>query len=134
LRYQPSDETIMSVSSQEQAVLTLVQEAVHFGLSPVEAHPRSVSRYRLAFRLDKQRAAYDYTFLDAPSILRHADGTLRSLFCDGFVLVARAGVTRGEALARARQPVERVRGKVLGVVLNQVRNPVPVSRRRYLIE
>jgi len=87
----------------------------------------------LAFWLDTQRLTFDYTFLDAPPIMRHADGTLASLFCDGVVLVARAGVTRGEALARARQQIERAGGKVLGVVLNQVRNPVPVFLRRYLV-
>jgi Mrp family chromosome partitioning ATPase len=86
----------------------------------------------LAFWLDTQRSAYDYTFLDAPPILRHADGTLASVFCDGVVLVARAGFTRGYALARARQQLERAGGTVLGVVLNQVRNPVPLFLRRYL--
>jgi Mrp family chromosome partitioning ATPase len=86
----------------------------------------------LAFWLDKQRATFDYTFLDAPPILRHADGTLASVFCDGVVLVAKAGVTRGYALARARQQLERAGTTVLGVVLNQVCNPVPLFLRRYL--
>ena len=87
----------------------------------------------LAFWLDTQRTAFDYTFLDAPPILRHADGTLSALFCDGVVLVARAGITRGNALSRARQQIERAGGTVLGAVLNQVRNPVPVFLRRYLV-
>jgi Mrp family chromosome partitioning ATPase len=86
----------------------------------------------LAFWLDTQRLTFDYTFLDAPPILRHADGTLASLFCDGVVLVARGGVTQGNSLAGARQQIERAGGKVLGAVLNQVRNPVPVFLRRYL--
>ena len=86
----------------------------------------------LALWLDTQRSAYDYTFLDAPPILRHADGTLASVFCDGVVLVARAGITRGDALVRARQQLERAGTTVLGVVLNQVRNPVPLFLRRYL--
>src|SRR5262245_779653 len=87
----------------------------------------------LALWLDTQRADYDYTFLDAPPILRHADGTLASVFCDGVVLVARAGSTRGHALARARAQIERAGSTVLGVVLNQVRNPVPVFLRQYLV-
>ena len=86
----------------------------------------------LAFWLDKQRVTYDYTFLDAPPILGHADGTLAGLFCDGVVLVAKAGVTRGDALARARQQIEHTGGKALGVVLTQVRNPIPDFLRRYL--
>jgi succinoglycan biosynthesis transport protein ExoP len=86
----------------------------------------------LAFWLDKQRVSYDYSFLDAPPILGHADGTLAGLLCDGVVLVVKGGVTRGDALARARQQIESAGGKALGVVLNQVHNPVPVFLRRYL--
>ena len=99
------------------------------GISDKETFLRSTE---LALWLDKQRAAYDYTFLDAPPILRHADGTLASAFCDGVVLVARVGVTRGDHLTRARQQLERAGTTVLGVVLNQVRNPVPLFLRRYL--
>jgi hypothetical protein len=46
--------------------------------------------------------------------------------------VAKAGVTRGDGLARAREQLERAGGKVFGAVLTQVRNPVPVFLRRYL--
>jgi succinoglycan biosynthesis transport protein ExoP len=99
------------------------------GLADKETFLRSPE---LAFWLDMQRATFDYTFLDAPPILRHADGTLASLFCDGIVLVARAGVTHGSALARAREQIERAGGKALGAILNQVRNPVPAFLRRYL--
>jgi Mrp family chromosome partitioning ATPase len=107
--------------------LTVVPSAV--GVADKESFLRS---QELAFWLDTQRVTFDYTFLDAPPVLRHADGTLASLLCDGVVLVARGGVTRGDALARARQQIERAGGKVLGAVLNQVRNPVPVFLRRYL--
>jgi Mrp family chromosome partitioning ATPase len=99
------------------------------GLADKETFLRSPE---LAVWLDMQRATFDYTFLDAPPVLRHADGTLASLLCDGIVLVARAGVTDGGALARAREQIERVGGKALGAILNQVRNPVPAFLRRYL--
>jgi len=99
------------------------------GVSDKETFLRSAE---LTLWLDKQRGTYDYTFLDAPPILRHADGTLASVFCDGVVLVARAGITRGYALARARQQLERAGTTVLGVVLNQVCNPIPLFLRRYL--
>src|SRR5262245_46319383 len=69
------------------------------GLADKETFLRSPE---LALWLDTQRAAFDYTFLDAPPILRHADGSLAGIFCDGVVLVARAEVTRGNALVRAR--------------------------------
>ena len=99
------------------------------GIAEKESFLRSTE---LALWLDTQRVRFDYTFLDAPPILRHGDGTLASLLCDGVVLVAKAGATRGEALERARAQIERAGGRVLGVVLNQVSNPVPVFLRRYL--
>ncbi len=101
------------------------------GLADKETFLRS---QELALWLDTQRVTYDYTFLDAPPILRHADGTLASLFCDGVILVAKGGVTQGAALARARAQIERAGGTVLGAVLNQVRNPLPVFLRRYLAD
>lgn len=86
----------------------------------------------LAAWLDTQRAGFDYVLLDSAPILRHADATLAGLFCDGVVLVAKAGATRGQQLSRARQQIERAGGTVLGVVLNQVRNPVPAFLQRYI--
>ena len=81
----------MSITSQEQAVLTLGRLTVvpsPAGVADKESFLRSPE---LAFWLDKQRVSYDYTFLHAPPILRHADGTLASVFCDG----ARGGVEPG---------------------------------------
>jgi Mrp family chromosome partitioning ATPase len=86
----------------------------------------------LATWLDVQRANFDYTLVDSSPIIRYADGVLTALFTDGLVLVAKSEVTRGESLARARREVERAGGVVLGVVLNQFRDPVPAMLRRLL--
>ncbi len=86
----------------------------------------------LAAWLDDQRMKFDYTLVDSAPILRYADGVLAGVFTDGLVLVARAGVTRGVDLARARQQIERAGGVVLGVVLNQAQNPIPPFLRHYL--
>jgi Mrp family chromosome partitioning ATPase len=82
--------------------------------------------------LDGQRSAYDYVLLDAPPLLRFADGTLIGRLSDGAVIVVQAEATQREALVRAREQLQRAGVNVVGVVLNRARNPVPAALRPYL--
>jgi receptor protein-tyrosine kinase len=82
--------------------------------------------------LDAHRSRYDYILLDAPPLLRFADGTLISRLCDGMIIVVRAEATKREALTRAREQLARAEANIVGVVLNGVRNPVPPFLRPYL--
>lgn len=82
--------------------------------------------------LERVQADFHYTLLDAPPILRHADGVLASGLCDGVVLVARGGATRGSSLARAERQIAQAGGKVLGVVLTEVDDPLPAFLRRFV--
>lgn len=86
----------------------------------------------MASWLAEQRNSYDYVLLDAPPVLSFADGMLMGRLADGVVLVVRAEVTEREALGRAREQLERAGVRVIGVVLNRARDPVPVSLRRFL--
>jgi Mrp family chromosome partitioning ATPase len=69
--------------------------------------------------------SHDYVLCDsAPANLFPDAGVLAPLF-DGVVLVAEAGATRRESLAQAKKRVELGGGRVLGVILNKRRYPVP---------
>ena len=78
--------------------------------------------------LGRQRAAHDFVLVDAPPVLRCADAVLASAHADGVVLIARTGTTARDALANAREQIERAHGTVLGAVLQDGRRPQ--SRRR----
>jgi Mrp family chromosome partitioning ATPase len=82
--------------------------------------------------LDAQRGSYDYVLLDAPPLLRFADGLLMGRVSDGVVILAQAETTERDELTRARDLLRKGSVNVLGVVLNRVRNPVPPSLRPYL--
>jgi Mrp family chromosome partitioning ATPase len=82
--------------------------------------------------LDAQRGSYDYVLLDAPPLLRFADGLLMGRVSDGVVILAQAETTERDALTRARDVLRKGSVNGLGVVLNRVRNPVPLSLRPYL--
>jgi Mrp family chromosome partitioning ATPase len=63
--------------------------------------------------------------IDAPAINLYPDAQLLAPLTDGVALVAEAGRTRRESLAQARKRIDLSRGRVLGVILNKRRYPVP---------
>lgn len=82
--------------------------------------------------LDVQRSRFDYVLLDAPPLLRCADGILMGKLCDGVVMVLRAEVTDRAAVTRAREQLEKAGVPVIGAVLNRAQNPVPAPLRPYV--
>ncbi|MCY3864388.1 MAG: CpsD/CapB family tyrosine-protein kinase [Chloroflexi bacterium] len=63
----------------------------------------------------KQRA--DYVLFDSPPVLAATDATLLGIKLDGALLAIRAGETRRDHTAQARQALERVHVRVVGAVL-----------------
>lgn len=72
-------------------------------------------------RMDEVIAALreqaDYVIIDAPPVLAVTDAALLALKTDGLLLVLRAGVSRRDQTARAKEELERVSVPVIGVVL-----------------
>ncbi len=69
-------------------------------------------------QLEKQ---FDVLIIDSPPLIPVADPAVLASRCDGVVLVARAGKTDRQRLGDSAQIIERVGGRLLGVVLNFVR-------------
>lgn len=63
------------------------------------------------------RARAHYVLFDAPPVLAYSDASLLGTKLDGAVLVVKAGSTRRDHTARAREALERVHVTVLGAVL-----------------
>lgn len=63
---------------------------------------------------------FDFVVLDSAPLLPVFDSHVLSTRCDGVVLVTRAGVTSRHAAMQSIELVERVNGKITGVVLNDV--------------
>jgi len=63
------------------------------------------------------RARAHYILFDAPPILVAADAALLGAKVDGVVLAMRVGTTRRDQAARAKQTLERVHVRLLGVAL-----------------
>ena len=85
---------------------------------PVPAIPADVmSSQRLSEIIGLLKARADYVLFDAPPVLAAADAALLGSKLDGLLLVVRAGHTRRDHVARAREALQRVNVSVLGSVL-----------------
>lgn len=67
------------------------------------------------------RSEYDYVVLDAPPLLPVADAAILSHAVDGALVVGNVRRVRRAELRDGLQSLESVRGRTLGLVLNQVR-------------
>ncbi|MCI1773938.1 MAG: CpsD/CapB family tyrosine-protein kinase, partial [Paenibacillus lautus] len=63
---------------------------------------------------------YDFILVDTPSVLAVSDSVIVSALCDGVVMVVTAGRTRRDHLKRAKEQLDHVNARMLGVVLNRV--------------
>jgi capsular exopolysaccharide synthesis family protein len=63
---------------------------------------------------------YDRIIIDSPPVNVVTDAALLGSWADGVIVIARAGVTEGQALSYAVEQLRRVRAPVLGVVLNGI--------------
>jgi polysaccharide biosynthesis transport protein len=64
---------------------------------------------------------YSFIIIDAPPILGLSDTLILSTMTDGVIVVVRAGDTARDSVVQARKLLKGVNSKILGVVLNGVR-------------
>jgi capsular exopolysaccharide synthesis family protein len=70
--------------------------------------------------LAEASADFDLVMLDAPPLLGFAEPLQMATAVDGVIVVARAGQTSRKAVATVLATLNRLRAKVVGVVLNEV--------------
>ncbi|MEL6150174.1 MAG: CpsD/CapB family tyrosine-protein kinase [Chloroflexota bacterium] len=85
------------------------------GMPPVPADLLASARMNEIIGVLKARA--DYVLFDAPPVLAATDAAVLGNKVDGVLLVIRAGATRREDAARARQTLERVNVRIVGATL-----------------
>jgi capsular exopolysaccharide synthesis family protein len=81
-----------------------------------------LSSERFVRLIDQLRGQFDYILIDAPPVLLVTDPLLLASSADGIVLVARAGVTTRPIMKRLRIALQKPNVKVLGYVLNGLRD------------
>jgi succinoglycan biosynthesis transport protein ExoP len=81
--------------------------------------------------LEEASSEYDLVILDAPPLLGFAEPLQMATAVDGVIVVARAGQTSRQAVASVLATLNRVRAKVVGLVLNEVHKELSDSYYYY---
>lgn len=71
------------------------------------------------------RSNFEYVLIDAAPVGVYPECVVLCDKVDGIILVVRYGRTRREIVKRAKEIITRADGKVLGVVLNRRKFPIP---------
>jgi capsular exopolysaccharide synthesis family protein len=120
-------EVLIGTVDFAHAVLPTDEPNLHFlpsgreVLRPMDAF----SSERMRQFLDEMARIYRIVLLDCPAILEHPEVPVIGSLTDGIVLVVRANRTRREVAQKALAILHESRCRVLGVVLNQRRYPIP---------
>jgi capsular exopolysaccharide synthesis family protein len=71
------------------------------------------------------KGRFEYVLLDSAAVGVDPEATMLCEMADAVVLVVKHGGTRREVARRTKEMIERAGGRVLGVVLNKRRFPIP---------
>lgn len=109
------DDAAISQPPLQAAGVENLQVIVSGELPPNPADLLSGKRMDEIIGALKERA--DYVLFDSPPVLAATDAALLGIKLDGALLAVRAGDTRRDHTAQARQALERVHVRVVGAVL-----------------
>ena len=115
--------TTMMLEESAMSTPPLVQTAIEnlqiLPSGPLPPNPADVlSSQRMMGVIGVLKARANYVLFDSPPVLAATDAALLGSKLDGVLLVVRAGHTRREQTARARQALDRVHVRVVGAVLS----------------
>jgi non-specific protein-tyrosine kinase len=130
----PSQHDIWGISSERGLTTMMLEDAalanpplVSVGVDNLQVLPSGPLPQVPADLLGSQRmneivgvlkARASFVLFDSPPVLAVTDAALLGSKLDGVLLVVRAGHTRREHTARAKQALERVHARIVGAVLS----------------
>lgn len=119
----PGLSTVLAGNSE---VMDSIQETGYERLSllpsgPVLANPSElIDSQTMCELLEQLKLQYDVILIDTPSVLEVSDTVLISALCDGVIMVAAAGKVKKDHLKKAREQLDHVNARMLGIVMNRV--------------
>ncbi|MGM1019329.1 MAG: CpsD/CapB family tyrosine-protein kinase [Bacillota bacterium] len=115
------------VLANQQSWQDVVQETGIDHLYAITAGPappnpsEMLSSRRMNALMAELKEHYDVILMDTPPLLSFPDSFIISAMCDGVILVVQAGKVKKDLVKKAKANLERVKARILGVVLNNVK-------------
>jgi capsular exopolysaccharide synthesis family protein len=90
---------------------------------PIPPNPAELlGSKKMRHLIEQLKEDFDVILFDTPPILAVTDAQILSTYCSGVVFVAGYSKAEKQALLRAQDLINKVGGKLLGVVINKVPN------------
>jgi protein-tyrosine kinase len=120
------DEHLRGQLGLEQAMLnTLVPNLYVMPLGAGLTSLALVRKERFGDFIKAVRDKFEYVLLDGSPVGTNPETTVLCDLVDAVIMVVRHGSTRREVVRRSKETIERAGGKILGVVLNKRKFPIP---------
>jgi len=87
-----------------------------------------LSSAKIRLLLEELKQKYDRIIIDSPPILSVADTSLLSNIVDGIIFIVKGASTRLEATVKAKAQILKAKGRIIGVVINNIE---PEKEDRY---
>lgn len=119
---------LSKVLSSNNSVLEMSRPSMVDNLSILTSGPKPpnpselLGSTRMNQVIEEARHLYDVIIFDMPPVVTVTDAQIMASKADGTLLVVRENVTRKDALTKAKDLLEMVQAKVLGVVYNGAQN------------
>lgn len=119
---------LSKVLSSNNSVLEMSRPSMVDNLSILTSGPKPpnpselLGSTRMNQVIEEARHLYDIIIFDMPPVVTVTDAQIMASKADGTLLVVRENVTRKDALTKAKDLLEMVQAKVLGVVYNGAQN------------
>ncbi len=95
-------------------------DVITAGIIPIDPS-QLLDSLRMRELINALVALYSFVMIDAPPVLGFSDTLALSTMVDGVIMVVRAGGTAKDSVTEAKRLLKSVNSKILGVVLNGVR-------------
>lgn len=88
---------------------------------PIPPNPAELLDSRRMKQVLLEVMKYDYVLIDSPPVIPVSDASILAQLADGVIMVLAAGEVEKEYALRAKEQLEKVGAKILGMVLNKVK-------------
>ena len=122
---QSNHQGLSTLLTDQTSMRETIRETIVSHLSLLTSGPAPVNPAELmdstAMRelLEQLKQQYDIILIDTPSVLTVTDSVIVSALCDGVVMVVAAGKVRKEHLKKAKEQLDHVNARMVGIVINK---------------
>lgn len=112
---------VQNVAKEDCMAQSTVKNLFILTSGPIPPNPAELlGTKKMRDFIEELKSEFDMVLIDAPPVLAVTDAQILSTIADGVIFVASYGEAQKNALVDAKELIDKVGGKVIGIVFNKV--------------